>query len=294
MIRLIGICLVLSGPLAAMAQETPDEEESEREKKVAEARGASRLRAVRAIMQEIHVESTAADEPAPLEFKLDPLLRYNDVTRGILDSCVFRVGTKGRPVALVSAELYGREGDRFLLNHEFLAVHQPKVRMRRDNFVWEPEAPPEGTLKFQELLDAERPAANPRLRLAQMRKLADRFSATEQVGKSLIVLRRMGTPIDRYQPSDKPNADGAIFAYVWGVNPESLLLLETDGQTWSYGWAPLSSAPPEAKLGERVVWQLPAPTDHESKTAGYTSIYRSLAVPEYFDVPDDEPPAKAP
>ena len=135
---------------------------------------ASRLRAVREIMQEISIESTAGEEPQPLEFDPVPLLRYNDVTGGILDSCIFRVGTEGRPVALVSAELYGREGRRFLLNHELIAIHEPDVRMQRDIFVWEP---PEGMLTFQEFSDADPPASNPHLRLTQMRRLAERFSA---------------------------------------------------------------------------------------------------------------------
>jgi hypothetical protein len=239
-------------------------------------------------MEEIRITSTAGEAPEPLAFKPDPLLRYNDVTRGILDSCLFRVGTEGRPVALVSAELYGREGTRFLLNHEFVALLDPKIQMERDAFVWKP---PTGNLSFHEFEDADPPAETPRLRLVQMRRLADRFTAKEVVGNSTIILRRMAAPLDRYQPSDAPNADGAFFAFTWGVNPEALLFIETDGRKWSYGWAPLSSAPLEAKLGDAIVWELPAAREHESRTAAYTSIYRRLTVPEYFDT-ETEPQAR--
>jgi hypothetical protein len=267
-------------------------DESPQEKKSADKTSASRLRAVREFVRQITLTSTEGDTRQPLEIKLDPLLRYNDVTRGILDSVVFRVGTKGRPAALITAELYGREGTTFLLNHEFVALYEPKLRATRDIFVWEPS---QGNLKFQEFRDAEPPVENARLRLAQMRRLAEQFTASQTVGTSQIVLRRIPTPLDRYEPSDKPRADGALFAFAWGVNPEAVLFVESDGQKWLYGWAPLSSAPLKATLGDSVVWECP-PGPHEDRTAPYTSIHRQLTVPAYFDEPaaDDKPAPKSP
>lgn len=284
------LCLVASASIAA-AQDQADEKEQE-EKKVADKMSASRLRAVRGIMGQITMNSTTGDEPQPLELKPEPLLRYNDATRGILDSCVFRVGIKGRPVALISAELYGRQGERLLLNHEFVALYEPKVRFKRDVFVWEP---PTGTLTFHEFPAAEPPVENPRLRLTQMRRLAEQFSASQMVGASRIELRRLATPIDRYEPSDKPRADGSIFAFAWGVNPEAVVFIESDGQKWLYAWAPLSSAPLEAKLGDANVWKCP-PGPHENRTASYTSIHRQLTVPDYFDDPakEEKPRPKQP
>lgn len=280
----LSLCLLCLVASMATAQDQADEKEKA-EQKAADKTSASRLRAVREIMGQITMKSTTGDEPQPLELKPDPLLRYNDVTRGILDSCVFRVGTKGRPVALISAELYGRQGERFTLNHEFVALYQPKMKMQRDVFIWEP---PAGNLTFQELPKAEPPVENPRLRLTQMRRLAEQFTASQMVGDSRIELRRLATPIDRYEPSDKPRADGSIFAFAWGVNPEAVLFIESDGEKWLYAWAPLSSAPLEAKLGEVVAWQCPRALLHENRSAPYTSIHRSLFVPKYFDDPEEE------
>ena len=195
------ICLAASG-LLVVGQENPEE------KKPADTTSASRLRAVREFVRQITLTSTEGDTRQPLEIKLDPLLRYNDVTRGILDSVVFRVGTKGRPAALITAELYGREGTTFLLNHEFVALNEPQLRAKRDQFVWQPS---QGNVNFKEFRDAEPPVENARLRLAQMRRLAEQFTATQTVGTSQIVLRRISTPLDRYEPSDKPRADGALF-----------------------------------------------------------------------------------
>ncbi len=275
--------------LSVAGQENPEE------KKVPTSRtSASRLRAVRESMRQITSPASTENGLAaqPLEIKPDPLLRYNDVTRGILDSVVFRVGTTGRPAALITAEVYGREGTTFLLNHEFVALFEPKLRAKRDAFVWEPS---EGNLKFHEFRDAEPPVENARLRLSQMRRLAEQFTATQTVGASQIVLRRVPTPLDRYEPSDKPRADGALFAFAWGVNPEAVLFVESDGQKWLYGWAPLSSAPLMAKLGDAVVWECFL-GPHEDRTAPYTSIHRQLTVPAYFDEPtsDDKQAPKSP
>lgn len=280
-VALFGVVLVT----ALFSQEEANKQEADKT-------SASRLRAVREIMGEITMKSLVGDEPKPLELKPEPLLRDNDATRGILDSVVFRVGTKGRPVALISAELYGRKGERLLLNHEFIALYEPKLRFKRDVFEWEP---PTGSLTFQELPKAEPPVENPRLRLTQMRRLAEQFTASQMVGTSRIELRRLATPIDRYEPSDKPRADGSIFAFAWGVNPEAVLFIESDGKKWLYAWAPLSSAPLEAKLGDAVVWKCP-PGPHESRTAPYTSIHRQLTVPDYFDDPveEEKPSSKSP
>lgn len=286
--RALALCCqsgLLLTCLSATAFLAADEDPAE-EKRAADKSSASRLRAIREIMGQISMNSTDGDAPK-LELKPEPLLRYNDVTRGILDSVVFRVGTKGRPVALISAELYGREGRHFLLNHEFVALYQPKLKMKRDVFIWEP---PTGLLTLQEVPAAEPPVVNPRLRLTQMRRIAEQFSASQMVGASRIELQRMATPLDRYTPSDRPQADGSLFAFAWGLNPEAVLFVETDGKKWFYGWAPLTSAPLEVKLGEAVVWRCPRPTSHEDRRAAYTSIHRQLIVPDYFDDAAEEEP----
>lgn len=288
---IMGLCLICLGSSVAMVF-AQDEAAQPDNKQAADKTSASRLRAIREIMSRITMESTAGKTPQKLELKPDPLLRYNDVTRTIADSVIFRVGTKGRPVALISAELYGRNGNDFLLNHEFVALHKPQLHMQRDQFVWEPA---DGTLQFQEFTGDTAPSDNARLRLTQMRRLSEQFTASQMVGASRIELRRMATPLDRYTPSDNPKSDGSMFVFVWGVNPEAALFIETDGAKWRYAWAPLSSAPLEAKLDKAIVWKCP-PGPHEDRTASYTSIHRSLTVPDYFDQPseEDQPAKKSP
>ena len=244
---------------------------------------AVRLKFLQQLLRDMRVESTEEADQRELKFQMTPLLRYNDTPRGIADSVIFRLGTRGRPIALVTAEIYGGTGRQYLLNHEFLAIDDARVRLKRDTFRWQP--PKEAGVKFQ-LLDAgQRPSDTARARLSQFKQLAGRFAAREEWNRVEMELRVLPTPIDRYVPSDKPNADAAIFAFVQGVNPEAVLLLETDGKEWSYAWARLGSAKVVAKLDDKTVWEVPQGVAGEDPSAGYTFMHRSVIVPLELDAP---------
>ena len=103
----------------------------------------ARLKFLQKALQDMKVESTEAGDQRDLKFLLTPLLRYNGTaTHGIADSMIFRLGGKGRPIALVTAELYGGNGRQFLLNHEFLAIDDSKIQLKRDKFLWMPPRKP--------------------------------------------------------------------------------------------------------------------------------------------------------
>ena len=246
---------------------------------------AARLKFIQQILDDMRVESTVEGDQRDLKFQMTPLLRYNDTPRGIADSLIFRLGTRGRPVAIVTAELYGRTGRQFSLNHEFLAIDDPRMRLQRDAFRWQP--PLEAGVKFLPIETDKPPANTPRARLAQFKQLAGRFTAREEWADEEMELRLLPTPIDRYVPSDKPNADAAIFAFVQGVNPEALIFLETDGTRSSYGWARLGAAQVRAQLDGKLVWEVSQATLHEHPTAGYTSIHRSAFVPLVLETKDE-------
>jgi len=253
---------------------------------------ATRLKFLQQILRDMRIESTAEgdEDHRELKFQMTPLLRYNDPDRGIADSVIFRLGTRGRPIAIVTAELYARSGRQFLLNHEFLAIDDPRIRLQRDVFQWQP--PKEAGLTFQPI-EKENPAAdNPRARLARFKQLAAGFSVREEWGGEFTKLRLLPTPIDRYVPIDKPNADAAIFAFVAGVNPEALLFVETNGTTTSFAWARLGAAALEAKLDDRTVWGVPRATLHEHPMASYTSIHRSAVVPLELETSDEDEKSK--
>jgi hypothetical protein len=241
------------------------------------ASSAARLKFLQQQLRDMKVDSTVEDDPRELKFQMTPLLRYNDPPRGIADSVIFRLGTRGRPIALVTAELYGGTGRQYALSHEFLAIDNPRVTVQRDVFRWQP--PKEAGVTFKPLATDQRPSETARARLAQFKELAGRFTAREEWRGVQMELRVLPTPIDRYVPSDKPNADAAIFAFVQGVNPEAVLLLETDGKEWSYAWARLAAAQVRAKLGDELVWDVPQGAVGEDSSAGYTYLNRGAEIP---------------
>jgi hypothetical protein len=242
---------------------------------------AARLKFLQQLLRDTRVESTEEGDERELKFQMTPLLRYNDTPRRIADSVIFRLGTRGRPIALVTAELHDGNGRQFVLNQEFLAIDDARIKLQRDTFRWQP--PKDAQVKFQRLEADLLPADTARARLAQFKQLAGRFTSREEWRGVEMELRVLPTPIDRYVPSDKPNADAAIFAFVQGVNPEAVLLLETDGKEWSYAWARLAAARVTAKLGDKVVWDVPQGAPGEDPSAGYTFLHRSVEIPGEFE-----------
>jgi hypothetical protein len=246
----------------------------------------ARMKFVQGILREVEIESTVKTDTRELKFQAKPLLRYNDEPRGVADSMVFRLGIKGRPIAIMTCELYGGGARRFTLCQEFLSISDPRVQVKSQGFTWVP--PKADEVVFHKLQSDQIPADSVRTRLSQIKQLSNRFSARESWNGNRMEMRVLPTPIDRYVPSDEPNADGAIFAVVQGVNPEALLLLETDGKTWSYGWARLGAAEIQAKLDDAHVWEVSQSGPGEDATAGYTFLHRNVIVPLALET-DDKP-----
>ena len=179
-----------------------------------------------------------------LEAAPEPLLRYSDATRVpsvLLDAGVWRLGTEGRPKALVTVELYRRPDGTRVLSYEFLSMTptQFALKHKTEKIAWDGT---ESGLRLKELPDAMKPAANAAMRLGQMRKLARRFEAKEMYNGDTAECRLLDQPIDRYKSEKEKIVDGAIFAFAIGTNPEIGIVLECDAEKWSYGVIRLSGA----------------------------------------------------
>ena len=183
-------------------------------------------------------------KPKELEAAPEPLLRYSDATRVpsvLLDAGVWRLGTEGRPKALVTVELYRRAKGTRVLSYEFLSMTpvQFELKHKTEKVAWEGT---ESGLRLKELPDAPKPAATAPGRLGQMRKLVARFGAKETYNGDTAECRLLTQPIDRYQSEKEKIVDGAIFALAIGTNPEIGVVLECDAEKWSYGIIRLSRA----------------------------------------------------
>jgi hypothetical protein len=189
----------------------------------------------------------------------------------------------GRPVAAASVFPY----DRYLC-HELCLLSRSAELVARDSggTLW---APKSAGVEFHDVPDAPAPAETPALRLAQMKSLAARFTATltgwkdDESDKE--VLRLLPRPLFRCDIKAAAEAhanlrDGALFAFVQGTDPEVLLLLELvvlDGRPrWQYAFARATSGGLEARLGDVLVWKVARATNTTSRTNPDITVQRLL------------------
>jgi hypothetical protein len=231
-----------------------------------EAQAKRRLELMQAAVASLEPESSEVTAKAALAFAPKPLLRYSDPTRGgikeaatntLLDAAVWRLGSEGRPTALVTVEIYRAPDASRVMAFEFVSLTEAKFSLKHkavEKVHWEATA---SALAMKPLPVAPTPAATAAARLTQMRRLARRFTVTERVNREVIECRLLTQPIDRYQSSADKIADGALFAYANGTNPEVAVVLECDGERWLFGTLPLTSAESSVKLDGREVASYP-------------------------------------
>ena len=237
---------------------------------------AERSERLLAFLQSAIDDLAVTSETLPVEklkFAEKPILRYNDPTRSVVDAGVWRLGTEGRPRALVTLEVYAGKN---VLTYEFLSLSDEAFEMTSPrNVAWSPT----GTdLRMRPLANGPKLAANENARLIQMRQLARRFTASEVNKGNPVVLRLMPQPVDRYSLTGT-GLDGAAFTFANGTNPELLLLLESDGKAWSYGTARLSAAQIDVKLDDEPVDQFEKFNQYQP-TLNYTSTKHAADVPQ--------------
>ncbi len=165
---------------------------------------------------------------------------------------VWRVGTEGRPTALVTLEIYRAPNGTHVLSYEFLSLTEAKFALKHktEDVRWDATA---SGLSFKELPDSPKPASTAAARLVQMRQHARRFGSKETFNKETVECRLISQPIDRYQSDAEKIVDGAIFALANGTNPETGIVLESDGEHWRYGILRLSTAEATVTLDGKQV-----------------------------------------
>jgi hypothetical protein len=185
-----------------------------------------------------------------------PALRWDSNQRGTLSGVTTLFIGAGRPEAVCCTYTLADK-----VTHVFTSLSRDKLQARLgEATVWEPT---ESGVKFQPIPDAEAPAENPAGRLRQMRMLSNRFEskllgwgAANPIREELRLLPR---PIFRYEKLPAGAIlDGAVFAFVTGVDPETLLLIEavaSDGRSrWEYSFARRTTGELEGRLDKKIVW----------------------------------------
>jgi hypothetical protein len=265
---ILALALFALSVCAASSQDDPDAKR--------------RLELMLGAVTALEAESSELKAKEALAAPARPLLRYSDPTRGgvgvkgqavvnfLLDAGVWRLGTEGRPTALVTTEVYQAPDGTRVLSIEFLSLTEKKFSLKHKTEAVRWDATASG-LELKDLPDAPKPAAEAAARLTQMRQLARRFAAQETYFQEKVECRLIAQPIDRYQSEAQKITDGAIFALANGTNPEIGIVIETDGTRWRYGVLRLSSAESTITLDGKEVAAYERHKSGASHDGPYTS-----------------------
>ena len=209
---LVLAMLLLSGTTGySQDDETPKKSEN-----------AKRLAFMSEVVEAFRLSPKEAKPGIARRFQNRPIMRYSDPTRGLVDATLWKLGS-GRPQAIVTLELDRpvNEGDR--LTYEFLSLTpEPFTLTTSHGWVWNPE---DADSQFRRAEKTRAPAEKAAGRLQQMKRLARRFSVSEDLEGEESVLRLLPRPIDQYTVTDAgKKRSGTLFVFVHGTNPEALLL----------------------------------------------------------------------
>lgn len=241
-----------------------EESETEKDRELANRR----LVLMQKRMSTVKVQSDAEDFPDAFEAK--PIFRYTDPARSDVAAAVWKLGETGRPRALITTELHRQFYGSPRIVYEYLSL-TPGEFTANGGDRWQPQG---SALEFQAVPEAPPPDATPQRRLLQLRAIAKRFAGDELVGKEKCELRLLPQPIDRYTSSDADRADGAIFVFTYGTNPEAVLFLESDGKAWTFAAGRLAGASKiSLTIDGRTAWE-GAPVQY-----GFTSSYTAASIP---------------
>jgi hypothetical protein len=189
-----------------------------------------------------------------------PLFRYSDARRNIIDAALWGYGDRGRPAALVKTESYQVNGRRHWV-YCLASLSDGLIEARWDDGAEFAAQKPGVTL--QTIPSGPSPSATAPGRLLQLKRLAQRFSATIQNAlDNREPMRLMPTPICRYADEEAGLIDGAVFGYTMGTNPDVLLVIElhrtAEGDNeWRCGAAGMTSAGFVVQLNETEVLNQP-------------------------------------
>jgi hypothetical protein len=249
-IAFVSIGFASTAPWTGAA--TEEKEEAPAEDDVSK----QRIALMRERVAAIRVMST--DDMLPERFEEQHIFRYSDPARGYVDAAVWRLGPKGRPAALITTELQPKVYATPRIVYEYLSLTDVKFQATSRDTRWQPSS---SALEMKPLPKGPVPAPAVTARLLQMKQIAKRFTGFEVVESERCELRLIPQPIDRYVPSDKERADGAIFLLAFGTNPEAVLFVESDGMAWTYGFARLSGAAiMNVSLDDATIWEVGPPT----------------------------------
>ncbi|MHB8864017.1 MAG: hypothetical protein ACYC6N_16555 [Pirellulaceae bacterium] len=163
---------------------------------------------------------------------------------------------QGRPEA--AATVYDWQNR---ICHAFVTLSRASNLIARDGptVIWQPARP---GIEFMPVPDAPPPSDTDAERLREMKALSRLCGSTLLGWKDDLsdreVLRLLTKPLYRYESKASDLLDGAVFAFVQGTDPETLLVLEAvrvgDRYEWQYGFARQTAGALDGRFRDKVVW----------------------------------------
>jgi hypothetical protein len=245
--------ILLIGPIVAEPQENPDASlQQQRYESFAAAAGRYKM----------WLENDRKNEKAILLKLIDkPVLRWGNQARDNDVGAVFVWTREGRPQAVAAIFVIG---DRTM--HELCSLAESPLTSAwgESSPAWCPTKP---GVTFRTIPGPSAPADTRPARLAQMRKIANEFTATTSApadyggGRSHGELRLLPQPLYRNPDESELALDGALFTFAFGTDPEVLLLVEArkmpEGYVWHYAAAPFTDFAIQLKHKDQPVWTEP-------------------------------------
>ncbi len=222
--------------------------------KLTPAQRRERLMSVRVMVETFAARTGDETTLKPLALAAEPSLLYADNERELSDASLWVWEADGRLAALSAVELRPKAGTNGVWTFECASLSAVSVRMTVAMNDW---VVAKNAVHSEAIPDAPAAAMTRSQRFLQLRKLADRFTATSHsADQGRIELRRLAAPV--YRQGDSTSGDAALFAFANGTNPEVLLFVQTAGagMPWTYCLASLSGDAASAQLDGREIWRV--------------------------------------
>jgi hypothetical protein len=194
----------------------------------------------------------------PLALRAEPVLKWSNPLVGEIYGEDFVWTSKGRPDVVWSLHRWYRDGPHEAV--EYLSLTTDRIIADKDGrVIWSPSRP---GIEMKPIPEAPIPASSAAQRLRQMRELAKEFTSRQTRRDGVEQENRLLTqPIYRYERTESPLIDGALFAFVQGTDPELLLLIEAHqvegNPQWQYGLARMTSLEQRVSHRGKAVWTAP-------------------------------------
>ncbi|HUY33878.1 MAG TPA: hypothetical protein VMV69_14110 [Pirellulales bacterium] len=256
----VFLTTAISWPSPPARAQQADEATSDAAVKEKEKASAERLLELRRRAEGTRVFIVGDDGHQEVEMLSEPVFRYDDQPRDIIDGTLWVWGGPGRPAALEKVEYYPPAPLHWTYCLASLSSGLVAAEWRGGRR-WTATKP---GAELRPCDDAPKPAATKAARIRQMKDLARRFTVRSSEGTERSEqLRLMPRAIHRYADPEHGQEDGAIFGFGSGTNPACLLLVELRSndespRSWHYGFVGMSAESLRAHLDDHEVWFFPA------------------------------------